>query len=311
MRNPLSGLSLRDLEYAVAVGHERHFGRAAERCHVSQAALSEQIRKLEDLLGVVLFERTKRHVQPTARGAELLVEAEYLLGEARAFLAAARAAAEPMTGPLRLGAIATLGPYYVPSLIRAVRERFPRLELRLAEGLTHDLLRALRTGELDAALVALPVEAAGFTETPLFFEAFQLACPADHPLSATADLRLADVPHDQLLLMEEGHCLRNQTLSLCDVPRIERHTRYASSLEMLRHMIAAGEGYSLMPALASGDGHGGDGLIAYREFERGEAGRTIALVWRATETRAAELQTFATFLRGALPAGVRPVAAGM
>jgi LysR family hydrogen peroxide-inducible transcriptional activator len=302
----LAGLSLRDLEYAVAVGRERHFGRAAEHCHVSQAALSEQVRKLENLLGVALFERTKRSVAVTPRGAVLLAAAEALLGEARRFLEAAHRSAGPMTGPLRLGVIATLGPYYVPALIRSARERFSALDLRLAEGMTRDLVAQLRAGDLDAALLALPLDDPGFHGEPLFFEPFRLACPADHPLADQTRVGITELSRDDLLLMEEGHCLRDQTLSLCNRPRLDRHTRFASSLEMLRHMIAAGEGLSILPALAAADALGPAGLIAYRDLVE-DAGRTIGLVWRTTETRRDDLETFAGFLRESLPGGIRRI----
>jgi LysR family hydrogen peroxide-inducible transcriptional activator len=293
----ISGLSLRDLEYAVAVAREKHFGRAAESCNVSQAALSEQIRKLESLLGVVLFERTKRRVDVTPRGAALLRQAELLLADARRLTDAARRSAEPLTGELRLGAIATLAPYYLPALIRGGRTRFPRLALRIKEALTDKLLEALRAGELDAALVALPVTEAGLTSEALFFEPFLLACPVDHPLATAPIPPMRELPRGDLLLMEDGHCLRDQALSLCEVARLDPHTRYASSLEMLRHMIAAGEGYSVIPLMAAHDRVNLASLVTYRALDDPEAGRTIGLVWRATETRANDLRTIASYLR--------------
>jgi LysR family hydrogen peroxide-inducible transcriptional activator len=293
----IAGLSLRDLEYAVAVARERHFGRAAESCSVSQAALSEQVRKLEALLGVVLFERTKRRVEVTPRGAPLLRQAELLLADARRLTEAARTSAEPLTGVLRLGAIATLAPYYLPALIRGGRTRFPRLALRIKEALTDELLEALRGGNLDAALVALPIGDAGLVSETLFFEPFLLACPVEHPLATSPLPPMRDLPRADLLLMEDGHCLRDQALSLCNVGRLDPHTRFASSLEMLRHMIAAGEGYSVLPLMAAQDRMNLSSLIAYRELDDPEAGRTIGLVWRATETRADDLRTIAAYLR--------------
>ncbi len=303
----VSALSLRELEYAVAVGRERHFGRAAESCGVSQAALSEQVRKLESILGVTLFERTKRKVEPTVRGAVLLKQAEALLGDARRFLEDARRSAEPLSGELRLGVIATLGPYYMPSVIVLGRNRFPSLALRLRESTTNALLADLRNGELDAVLLALPVPMDGIVAEPLFFEPFRLACPSDHDLATKPAVGLADLETGPLLLMEDGHCLRDQTLALCDPRRLSNRTRYASSLEMLRHMIAAGEGISIIPTLAAADHTTMHGTIAYRDLAEARAGRTIALVWRATETRASDLRTVAAFIREALPANVRPV----
>lgn len=300
----LASLSLRDLEYAVAVARERNFGRAAESCAVSQAALSEQVRKLESVLGVQLFERTTRRVEPTIRGREILRQAEALLGEARRLLDDAHRSAEPLSGELRLGVIATLGPYYMPFVIGLCRERFPRLSLRLREATTAELLGALRAGQLDAVLVALPVPADGLVAEPLFFEPFLLACSSDHALAQRPAVSLRDVQRGPLLLMEDGHCLRGQALALCDPRRIVQQSRYASSLEMLRHMIAAGEGISVMPALAAGEHTSMGGLLAYRELDVPHAGRTIALAWRATETRAADLHAVAAALRDALPPGV-------
>jgi LysR family hydrogen peroxide-inducible transcriptional activator len=301
---PVSSLSLRDLEYAVAVARERHFGRAAESCGVSQAALSEQVRKLESILGFPIFERSTRKVEPTVRGAAIVEQAEVLLGGARRLLEDARRHAEPLSGELRLGVIATLGPYYMPFVIALGRRRFPRLALRLREATTDELLVALRHGELDAILVALPVPLDGLVAEPLFFEPFRLACPSDHELALRQAVRLRDLKRGPLLLMEDGHCLRDQALSLCDSRPLPNQSRYASSLEMLRHMIAAGEGISLIPLLAAAEHTTMQGMIAYRELDETRAGRTIALVWRATETRANDLREIATFLRNDLPAGL-------
>ncbi len=304
---PVSSLSLRDLEYAVAVARERHFGRAAERCGVSQAALSEQVRKLEGVLGVTLFERTKRHVEPTARGLALIAQAETLLGDANRLLEHAQRSAEPLTGELRLGVIATLGPYYLPTLLHKGRVRFPRLVLHLTEGRTAELLGRLRRSELDAVLLALPVAADGLVVEPLFFEPFRLACPQDHPLAARSGVRLRDLTRGKLLLMEEGHCMRDQAIELCKIRRLDPHTRVASSLEMLRHMIAAGEGYSVFPLLATGEHGDMGGLIRFRDLADDEAGRDIGLVWRATETRADDLRAVAAFMAHELPAGTTPL----
>jgi LysR family hydrogen peroxide-inducible transcriptional activator len=301
----VSSLSLRDLEYAVAVVRERHFGRAAEFCGVSQPTLSEQVRKLESILGFALFERTKRSVEPTVRGAAVLQQAEALLGSARCLLEDARRSSEPLSGELRLGVIATLGPYYMPSVIALGRERFPRLALRLRESTTDELLVALRNGELDAILVAVPVPMDGLAGEPLFFEPFRLACPSDHELAQREHVDLHDLKRGPLLLMEDGHCLRDQTISLCNPRPLPNQSRYASSLEMLRHMIAAGEGISAIPLLAAAEHTSMHGMIAYRELDEAGAGRSIALVWRATETRANDLPEIAEFMRNALPAGVR------
>jgi len=301
----VSALSLRDLEYVVAVARERHFGRAAESCGIGQATLSEQVRKLESILGVTLFERTKRKVELTVRGEAILEQAEALLGDARRLLDDARRSAEPLSGELRLGAIATLGPYYLPSVIALGRRHFPRLALRLREATTDNLLLALRHGELDAILVALPVPMDGLVAEPLFFEPFLCACSSEHELARRERVHLRDLKRGPLLLMEDGHCLRDQTVSLCRHSPLPSESRYASSLEMLRHMIAAGEGISLIPLLAAGEHTTMHDLISYRELEDTRAGRSIALVWRATETRAKDLRDIAAFMRAELPSGLR------
>jgi LysR family hydrogen peroxide-inducible transcriptional activator len=302
----VSSLSLRDLEYAVAVARERHFGRAAEYCGVSQPTLSEQVRKLESVLGFALFERTTRSIEPTVRGEAVLQQAEALLGDARRLLEDARRSSEPLTGELRLGVIATLGPYYMPSVIALGRRQFPRLALRLRESTTDELLVALRNGELDAILLALPVPLDGLVAEPLFFEPFRLACPSDHEFARRQHVGLRELRHGPLLLMEDGHCLRDQALSLCNPRPLPNQSRYASSLEMLRAMIAAGEGISVIPLLAAAEHTSMHGMIAYREIDEARAGRTIALVWRATETRADDLRAIAAFMRNELPAGVEP-----
>jgi LysR family hydrogen peroxide-inducible transcriptional activator len=301
----LAGLSLRDLEYAVAIADLQHFGRAAERCGVSQAGLSEQVRKLEALLACPLFERTTRRIVVTPQGEALIGQAREILGAARVLLEMARAQADPLAGRLRLGVIATLGPYYLPGLLWEVRTRFPSLELRLQEGLTDPLVRALQSGGLDVVLLALPWPVDGIVVEPLFFEPFRAIVPAGHPLAEQPRIGLGDLVDDGLLLLEEGHCLREQALSLCQLSRPGRDARFASSLEMLRHMIAAGEGHSLVPLLAARERVELDGLVRVREIDDPNVGRTIGLAWRASDPRAAAFRDFSRFLRDLAPAGTR------
>ena len=304
----LAGLSLRDLEYAVAIADLQHFGRAAERCGVSQAGLSEQVRKLEALLGCPLFERTTRRIVVTPQGEALVGQAREVLGAARVLLEMARAQADPLSGRLRLGVIATLGPYYLPGLLWEVRTRFPSLELRLQEGLTDPLVRALQTGALDLVLLALPWPTDGIVVEPLFFEPFRAIVPAGHPLAEQPRLGLGDLAGDGLLLLEEGHCLREQALSLCRLSRSGRDARFASSLEMLRHMIAAGEGHSLVPLLAARERVELDGLVRVREIDDPDVGRTVGLAWRGSDPRSSAFQDFSRFLRETAPAGTRAAA---
>ena len=304
MTTTLAGLSLRDLEYAAAVDRLRHFGRAAAACNVSQAGLSEQVRKLEDLLGVRLFERGNRRVAPTAQGAVLLRQIERVLMEARGVLDLAQAGARSagtLDGALRVGAIATVGPYYLPYLLQQTRAAFPALALQLTEGQTLPLLESLRRSALDAVLAALPVPGDGLAAAPLFFEPFLLVCPVGHPLADRPTVTVEDLDSADLMLLEEGHCLRDQALALCSGGA---HRRQATSLETLWHMIAAGEGVSLLPALSTAGRGGLSELVSVRPLA-GEEGRTVALVWRRTDPRGAQFEALARVLRAALPAGVR------
>lgn len=296
----LAGLSLRDLEYAVAVAELRHFGHAADRCGVSQPALSEQIRKLESLLGTQLFERTRRRVAPTGSGAALLVQSERVLAEARHLLALAQGRADSLAGTLALGAIETLGPYYLPGLLRLLHAQRPDLSLRLTENRTDPLIERLVEGTLDLALLALPAGRAGLEAAPLFFEPFLLAAPPGHALARLDRLSLDDLPTGDLLLLEEGHCLRDQALALCAA---RPATRHATSLETLRQMIAAGEGYSLLPALAVAARPELADLVVCRDLDDPAAGRTIGLVWRRSDPRAAAYRDLAGLLAEFRPGG--------
>jgi LysR family hydrogen peroxide-inducible transcriptional activator len=238
------------------------------------------------LLGVVLFERTKRRVDVTPRGAALLRQAELLLADARRLTDAARRSAEPLTGELRLGAIATLAPYYLPALIRGGRARFPRLALRIKEALTDELLEALRAGELDAALVALPVTEAGLTSEALFFEPFLLACPVDHPLATAPIPPMRELPRGDLLLMEDGHCLRDQALAICPPTRNDASDGYAAtSLHTLVQMVASGLGTTLLPRLAVEAGVTSGADVTLRPLAGRGAWRTLGLAWRPDSPR--------------------------
>jgi LysR family hydrogen peroxide-inducible transcriptional activator len=298
----LAGLSLRDLEYVEAVAELNHFGRAAERCGVSQPALSEQIRKLEDHLGVPFFERTRRRVAITPQGAILLLQVERILTEARHFLAMSGQGSQGLTGLLQLGAIETIGPYYLPKLLLLMRDKMPAVALRLTESRTAILIERLRHGMLDVVLMVPTPEMPGLAAEPLFFEPFILATPKDHPLSALPLIKLDALPIQDLLLLEEGHCLRDHALTLCaEAPKATRH---ATSLETLWHMIAAGEGYSLLPGLAIAARPEISTLVQCRVMLEPNAGREIALVWRGSDPRETQFRQLAELLRNHAPTGV-------
>jgi len=302
---PLSGLSLRDIEYVVAVDDLRNFSRAAERCGVSQGGLSEQVRKLESLLGVVLFERSRRHVTVTPDGARLIAMGRDVLVAARAMIEAARVRTGPLEGLVRMGVIATLGPYYVPDLLPLLRRAYPQLKLQLTDSLTDTMLRMLRHDELDVVFAALPVGGDGFECAPLFREPFLAAFPAGHPLAHRRTLAMPDLRGPDLLLLEDGHCLRDQALTLCGMPPQRDQPRLATSLEMLWHMIGAGEGYSLIPRLALRHRAAWEGLITVTALP--SAYRTIGLVWRTSDPRGPAFNEFARFLRDNPPEGCTPV----
>ncbi|WP_375459119.1 LysR substrate-binding domain-containing protein [uncultured Enterovirga sp.] len=298
-----AGLSLRDLEYVVAIEEERHFGRAATRCNVSQPALSAQIRKLEGSLGLALFERTSRRVLATAGGEAVARQARRVLAEAHRLLEIARAGqGSGFAGRLALAAIQTLGPYLFPLVLRRLRATFPDLALNLSEGRTAELLESLREGRLDAALLSLPIEAGGLAVAPLFLEPFWLACPADHALARADRLEPAQLAGPGLLLLDEGNCLRDQALAACGAAQAGRH---ATSLETLRSMVAAGAGYTLLPRLAARDGADPSGLLVCRPFPEREPGRVVALVWRASDPRQEGFGALAAFFRRETPEGTQ------
>jgi LysR family hydrogen peroxide-inducible transcriptional activator len=299
----LSSFTLRELEYAVTVARLRHFGRAAQACGVSQPTLSEQIRKLEAVLGLSLFERGSKSVNVTPRGQAIVTQAERILAEARGLIDLARGANDPFSGPLELGSIQTLGPYYLPRLLRDVRKAFPDLALRFTEGQTDPLVASLRAGTLDVLLVALPLYDRGLTVEGLFFEPFMVVCPRRHALAQRARAEMSDLSADDLILLEEGHCLRDQALSLCG--GVAPAARHAASIETVWHMIAAGEGFSLLPALSLQGRSALNAMVRQLEAPLPEAGRTIALVWRATDPRSADFHALADVLRARLPAEVQ------
>jgi LysR family hydrogen peroxide-inducible transcriptional activator len=300
----ISALTLRDLEYVVAVAEQKHFGRAAIHCHVSQPALSEQIRKVEDFLGVTLFERSNRQVVLTRVGEQIARQCRIVLDEARKLAELAGQEAEPLAGSLTLGAISTLAPYYLPYVIGPVRKRFPKLELRLKEGLTGALLNDLRAGSIDAVLASPTFRDNTLVCFELFFEPFMLAAPEGHPVTAKDPLRPSDLRASEMVLLEDGHCLKDQTLALCPPNRRGNVRRFQiTSIETLRHMVASGLGYTLIPLLAMKDDAKFKRLIRYQAFVGKPVGRSIVLVCRRSYPRIRDMELLARFLREERPKG--------
>ena len=245
-------MNLRDLKYLVAVAETLHFGQAAERCNVSQPTLSMQLKKLEEYLGVVLIERSKRQVMLTPSGVEIAEKAREILAQSDQLVALAKESRDPLGGELRLGAFPTLAPYLFPLVVPKIRAALPQLKLLLIEEKTAELLKQLKEGKIDAALIALPVEEAGIEAAPVFREPFYLAVPNGHKLAAKKWVGVQDVSQLPLLLLDEGHCLRDQALALCQrVGMKERENFRATSLETLRQMVAGGDAVTLMPKLAT------------------------------------------------------------
>lgn len=304
----LTAITLTELRYIVAVADSGHFGHAAAECHVSQPTLSTQIKKLEDQLGVPLFERSSKRVRLTAAGARIVQRARVILEEVRAIGDVARGHREPLAGPFRLGVIPTAGPYVLPWLLQPLQAAFPRLRLVLQESITATLLDDLALHHLDAALVALPVAAPGLTSEPLFDEPFWALLPATHALAARKRLRQEDLAGERVLLLTEGHCLRDQALQICGSGRTADDDAFrATSLETLRHMVAAGLGCTLLPALAVPALSSAEATTA-RPFRHPTPHRRIGLVWRRSFPDAAAVQALAAFVRAHLPAGVLPAA---
>jgi len=298
----MAGLSLRDLEYLVAVAEHRHFGRAAKACGVSQPALSAQVRKLEALLNVTVFERMPGRVTVTGDGVGVIEGARAVLTAARLLLEVARGRQDPLAGPFRLGVIPTLGPYLLPLALRSLREAFPAMQVIISEGRTAEIEQRLRLGQLDALLACLPQDDPAFQSHPLFYEPFLLMHPPGQPPVWPLN------PAEDLMLLEEGHCLRDQVTGLCRgfTPGERRH---AAGLDMLRHMVAAGEGVSLVPALAASTLGTMDGLVAYTPVADAAVGRAVALIARRTDPRTTDLVKLAALLRTATRPPARPLPA--
>jgi LysR family transcriptional regulator, hydrogen peroxide-inducible genes activator len=286
-------ISLRQLEYVVAVARLRNFREAAAACHVSQSGLSIQLRQLEDHLGVQIFERDRRRVLVTAAGEEIVHRAERVLGEARGLVDGAAAAARPMSGVLRLGVIPTIAPYLLPAALPRLRKRYPEFRVRLREALTADLVEATRQGDLDLLLVSLDAPLGGLVERPLFDDPFVVALPHGHRLAARKVLSEADLHGEPVLLLDDGHCLRDNALAVCHAAGLDEASDFrAGSLNTLVQMVAAGDGITLLPSMAARveTRHSALALVPFR---KPVPSRRIGLAWRPMSGRAAEYERIA------------------
>ncbi len=296
-------MNLRDLKYLVALAEHKHFGRAAAACFVSQPTLSTQIRKLEEELGVPLVERAPRKVMLTPAGREAAARARGIVAEVEQMKEAARRSRDPEAGTVRLGIFPTLGPYLLPHVVPAIRERFPQLELLLVEEKSDVLLTQLRNGQLDAALLALPLHDEQLHTEFLFEEPFVLAAPEGHPLTAHAALTMDDLADQRLLLLQDGHCLRDQALDVCQLAgALEKSEFQATSLETLRQMVAANVGVTLLPMLAVKPPVARSENIRLLGFDGENApSRRIAMVWRRSSAMGDFLQQLAGLFQNLPP----------
>ena len=292
-------MNLRDLRYLVAVAETGHFGKAAERCFVSQPTLSTQIKKLERELGVELLERHPRQAILTAAGAQVVERARVMLREADTIADIARRSQDPEAGSVRVGLFPTLAPYLLPHVVPDLHARFPKLELLLVEDKTEVVLEKLRRGELDVGVLARPVHEPWLHEEPLFSEDFVLAVPCDHELAGTDQPVAASVlASEQVLLLEEGHCLRDQALAVCQLAGASERSGFrATSLETLRQMVAAGVGVTLLPELAVQPPVPPQPDICLRRFRAPVPRREIAMYWRPTSVYRELLPSIAEVIR--------------
>jgi LysR family hydrogen peroxide-inducible transcriptional activator len=279
-------MTLTELRYIVALAREKHFGRAAEKCFVSQPTLSVAVKKLEDELGVILFERGQHEISVTPQGEAIIRQAEKVLAEAAHIKELAAAANDPLAGPLSIGAIYTIGPYLLPKLVPLLRARAPQMPLLLQENFTAKLLEALKNGELDVAIVALPIEESGLVAQPVYDEVFRVLTPVQHPWAKEKVIAPRRLLEEPLLLLGRGNCFRDQVLDLCaragaGGPQVLE----GSSLETIRLMVASGIGVTVMPASAVDGLPKNDALLRVKPFTEPTPSRRVGLVWRASFPR--------------------------
>jgi len=287
----MADIKLKDLRYLVAVADTGHFGKAAERCFVSQPTLSAQLKKLEEYLGVPLIERQPRGALLTPAGSEIVERARRIIEASDEVVDIARTHKDPLAGRLRVAFLPTIGPYLLPIVVPKLRKALPRLELMLYEYQTAPMLEKLRAGELDLGILALPIEIDGLATRPLYDEPFVVAAPAHHPLADKKQIRVEDLSGATLLLLEDGHCLRDQALDVCNrIDAEEKQDFRATSIETLRQMVAAGAGVTLLPELATRGSHAAPRGLVLRPFVKPQPSRRIGAVWRKSSARQTAIQ---------------------
>jgi LysR family hydrogen peroxide-inducible transcriptional activator len=290
-------MTLTELKYIVAVARERHFGRAAEACFVSQPTLSVAIKKLEDELNVQIFERGTSEVSVTPIGEQIVTQAQRVLEQTLAIKEIAKQGKDPLVGPLRLGVIYTIGPYLLPTLVKQMIKSVPQMPLMLQENYTLKLIELLKQGEIDVAIMALPFPETGLMVRPLYDEPFVVALPAGHAWESRKKIDAGDLKQETMLLLGTGHCFRDHVLGVC--PELMRFSQTAdgiqktfegSSLETIRHMVASGVGITVLPRMSVHEvkAHAGGvdaGLLSYVPFDEPVPDRRVVLAWRKSFTR--------------------------
>ena len=303
----MNHINFRDLRYLVAVADHQHFGRAAAACFVSQPTLSTQVKKLEEYLNVQLVERTSKRVIVTPIGRMVTERARQVLNEVDDLVNVARSAGDPMSGDLRLGIIPTLGPYLIPHLFPVLQTSYPKLRLLLHEERTRGLIERLQEGTLDAAIMGTPIPDEGLVSQPLFQEPFEVALPADHPLAGQTAIKRDDLDAAPMLLLEEGHCMRDQALDFCSRVGAQQQQDFrATSLETLRQMVASGAGITLLPTLAvEPAGSHTEGLVV-RPFDGQPPVRELAIYRRRGCAREPVVSAMAELIRALPPVRALP-----
>ena len=312
-------MTLTELRYIVAVARERHFGHAADACFVSQPTLSVAVKKLEDELGVTLFERGSSEIAVTPVGQEIVAQAQRVLEQAGAIKELAKHGKNPLDGPLRFGVIYSIAPYLLPALVPKMIKAAPEMPLIIEENFTHRLLEMLKSGDIDCAILALPFSEPGLMVQAVYDEPFMVAMPAGHAWEKRKSIAAADLKKETMLLLGSGHCLRDQVLQVC--PELMRfssssaegiqRTFEGSSLETIRHMVASGVGVTVLPVSAVSETPRKKDLIVYRPFSAPAPDRRVALAWRKSYTRMESIETLrkcilASSLHGVTMLDVKP-----
>lgn len=307
-------MTLTELRYIVAVARELHFGRAAEACHVSQPTLSVAIKKLEDDLGVKLFERRQHDVSITPIGQRVVEQARVVLEESETIRHIAQQGRNDLKGQLRLGVIYTIGPYLLPKLIPQLHKQAPELKLLIEEHFTEQLTEKLRAGELDVIVVSLPYNVSGIVTRPVYREPFVVAMPSDHPLVKKKSIRADDLKDDTLLLLSAGNCFREQVMNVCpgcvssySGENSIQKTLEGSSIETIRHMVGSGAGITVLPCTSAANGDNLQGLLEFRPFTDPVPYRDVAIAYRKTYPRTQVTEVVANAIRNTSLSCVMPL----